>query len=321
MHMIPLSAISDSNTKTLKSRVDPNPAPLASNDKQLHWINRKKLEKLKTKLAEFFLFSSSESSVAPVPLIMTNNLPNTTINNRTSNPGPKSDHNIDTSASFSNVYYGYKTPHTLSISRLSDANSVASNNSSTGQSRSISELDVGVSCDGDDDELQHNLFDRDFMLEYIQSHVVQSLKKSPLLHALALDLRLPADFNLLREIADDIYEQAESEPCGLNGCKLSIELALNESLNKQIEKVYAANGECVAASPRHLPLTRTLSQFRFDYSSSVTTFELRLVLKEDLSSSTWLRRLLPKSKLFDRLRMQSAIHLEASYDLIKRKLY
>lgn len=279
-----------------------------NNNKQLHWINRKKLEKLKSKLAEFFLFSSSTSDTINQTPPPAPPQPITKPTEPTCNTGV--DHST---ASFSQVYYGYKTPQTLSISRLSDAHSVASTtSSSSSQSRSISELEVAVSCE--DDELQHNLFDRDFMVEYIQAHVVQSLKKSPLLAALSLDLRLPGDFNLLREIADDIYEQAESEPCGLKGCKLSIELALNESLNKQIEKVSGASGT-------HLPLTRTLTQLRFDYSSSVTTFELRLVLKEDLSSSTWLRRLLPKSKLFDRLRMQSAIHLEASYDLIKRKLY
>jgi hypothetical protein len=57
--------------------------------------------------------------------------------------------------------------------------------------------------------------------------------------------------NLLKEIARNIYLESESEPCGLKGCKMNI-----------------------YTDDRHL-----ISQFRFDSSSQITTFELELVLK------------------------------------------
>jgi hypothetical protein len=69
-------------------------------------------------------------------------------------------------------------------------------------------------------------------------------------------------FNLLKTIARDIFLQSESEPCGLKGCKISIYFEEHEELN-------------------HL-----LSQFRFDSSSSLTTFELNLVIKKDTHNYT-----------------------------------
>jgi hypothetical protein len=176
------------------------------------------------------------------------------------------------------------------------------------------------------------------MIDYISTQIICYLKKSYLLQLFDLDLRLPIDFNLLNEIAYDIYSQSENEPCGLKGCKLTIEIAINESLNKHIEKIEYKQLQLQQQQQQQqqnsigsqrlnynyyyqLPLTRTLASFRFDTSSTLSTFELRLILKEDLNSSNWLKRILPKTKLFEKFRVQNAIYLGSSYDLVKRKLY
>lgn len=110
---------------------------------------------------------------------------------------------------------------------------------------------------------QDNFFDIDFMTNYISYILFKRIKNSSLLHDLAYDLKVLEEdthddsLNLLKKISRDIFLQSETEPCGLKGCKLSIYLEEAEKSN-------------------HL-----LSQFRFDSTSSLTTFELQLILKKN----------------------------------------
>lgn len=142
------------------------------------------------------------------------------------------------------------------------------------------------------------------MINYIAYKLINELKMSNSISKLHLDLRLPHyrnEFNLLFSIATQIYNEAESEPMGLNGLNIAIELELNDLQTLEKEE-------------------QVVTRFRFNPTSTLTTFELKLRLKED-SNVICLRRILPKSRLFDKLRIQSAIYLNNSYSLIKRKLY
>jgi hypothetical protein len=117
---------------------------------------------------------------------------------------------------------------------------------------------------------QDNFFDIDFMTNYISYILFKRIKNSSLLGELAYDLKVheqqqqqePVDStDLLAKISRDIFLQSETEPCGLKGCKMSIYLEESEHSN-------------------HL-----LSQFRFDTTSSLTTFELELILKINYSNT------------------------------------
>ena len=144
------------------------------------------------------------------------------------------------------------------------------------------------------------LFDPMFMVDYIAFKLLNELKQSDAI----TDLRIPFfknEFNLIYNLAKQIYAEAESEPMGLNGLNIIIELELNDNLLQ-------ARGQ------------QTISKFRFNPSSTLTTFDLKLTLKED-TSIICLRKILPKAKLFDKLRIQSAVYLSTKFSLIKRKLY
>ena len=83
------------------------------------------------------------------------------------------------------------------------------------------------------------------------------LKQNGYEFKIAHDDVLNGQDNLLKRIAREIFLQSETEPCGLKGCKISIYFEETEEIN-------------------HL-----LSQFRFDSTSSLTTFELSLIIKKD----------------------------------------
>jgi len=115
---------------------------------------------------------------------------------------------------------------------------------------------------------QDNFFDIDFMTNYISYILLKRIRTTecPIVKQLGYDFKMTSDngngndddkFNLLKTIARDIFLQSESEPCGLKGCKIAIYFEESAELN-------------------HL-----LSQFRFDSTSSLTTFELNLVIKKD----------------------------------------
>jgi hypothetical protein len=143
------------------------------------------------------------------------------------------------------------------------------------------------------------------MIDYIAFKLINELKLSDLITKFHLDLRIPYyknEFNLIYNIAKHIYFESESEPMGLNGLNIIIELELND-LTQQLQHKQ-----------------QQISKFRFNPTSTLTTFDLKLVLKED-SNIICLRKFLPKTKLFDKLRNQSAIYLDSKYNLIKRKLY
>jgi hypothetical protein len=137
------------------------------------------------------------------------------------------------------------------------------------------------------------------MTDYIAYRLIQELKLSNLINKLHLDLRIPNhrnEFNLIYNLAKQIYSESESEPMGLNGLNLVVELELNDCEEK------------------------TITRFSFNPTSTLTTFELKLRLKED-PNIICLRRFLPRTKIFDRLRIQSAIYLSNKYGLVKTKLY
>lgn len=148
------------------------------------------------------------------------------------------------------------------------------------------------------------------MIDYIAFKLVNELKQSQLVNQLHLDIRIPYyknDFNLIFEISKQIYQITEHEPMGLKGLHVTIELELNDRQQQQCNN-------------NNNNRTQTISKFRFDNSSSLTTFDLRIVLKED-ENIFCLRNLLPKTKLFNKLRIQSAIYLDYKYNLVKHKLY
>ena len=106
------------------------------------------------------------------------------------------------------------------------------------------------------------------MTNYISYILLTRIKSSSLLKQLGHDLKtshdheLNSESSLLKKIAREIFLQSESEPCGLKGCKISIYFEESEEIN-------------------HL-----LSQFRFDSTSSLTTFELNLIIKKDTLSTS-----------------------------------
>jgi len=111
---------------------------------------------------------------------------------------------------------------------------------------------------------QDNFFDIDFMTNYISYILLKRIRTTscPIVKQLGYDFKMTSDnvddkFNLLKTIARDIFLQSESEPCGLKGCKIAIYFE------------------------EHAELNHLLSQFRFDSTSSLTTFELNLVIKKD----------------------------------------
>ncbi|CAF1039544.1 unnamed protein product [Brachionus calyciflorus] len=113
-----------------------------------------------------------------------------------------------------------------------------------------------------DDE--NNFFDVEFMTNYISYILMDNLSQSIYLKSNNINLvTLQNDeeppFNLLKQIARDIFLQSECEPCGLKGCCLTVYLAMND----------------LDESPQ------LLSQFRFDQNSYLTTFNLDLILTID----------------------------------------
>lgn len=79
---------------------------------------------------------------------------------------------------------------------------------------------------------------------------------------------------LLKKISRDIFKQSESEPCGLKGCKMSIFLESNVNQNIN-DNDYSSKTES------HL-----ITQFRFDSTCSLTTFQLNLVLKQEQAKTS-----------------------------------
>ena len=105
--------------------------------------------------------------------------------------------------------------------------------------------------------------------------------------------------NLLKKIAREIYLQSETEPCGLKGCKMSIYFEETEEIN-------------------HL-----LSQFRFDSTSSLTTFELSLIIKKDYtnsSSSTLTGLTSTKSNINCRNQSESKVLASSPFATLTRRI-
>lgn len=164
---------------------------------------------------------------------------------------------------------------------------------------------------------QDNFFNTDFMLNYISYLILINIKNTSLEQGSNVLLKeMISGENVLKEIARQIYLDAESEPCGLKGCKLNVYL---EKLNETI----------------------LLTQFRFDSTCSLTTFELNLTLKQstNLQSSSLsgvnnltniTRRILnPNGSSSNKFKQSKAakiseniVYIESNnFDLLMRKLY
>jgi hypothetical protein len=120
------------------------------------------------------------------------------------------------------------------------------------------------------DDDQANLFNVEFMVNYVSYQLLVNLKKSSL-----LDLHSEST-DLLKEISRHIYAQSENEPCGLKGCHMSIYLA--DSSSSSENHVHFQNE--AASNKSSSSNNRLLAQFRFDSTCSLTTFELNLVLRQ-----------------------------------------
>ena len=100
---------------------------------------------------------------------------------------------------------------------------------------------------------QDNLFNMDFMINYISYILLKQI------HAGRPQLRLTSarsGVNPLKEIAEQIFLESACEPCGLKGCRMTIYLQTLEADSQLVTK------------------------FRFDTTSSITSFELNLTLKQ-----------------------------------------
>lgn len=166
---------------------------------------------------------------------------------------------------------------------------------------------------------QDNFFNINFMINYISYVILRNLNECDLKTLLKEmeDVNNNNNNNnntnsLIKEIARQIYLQSENEPCGLKGCKLNIYLETEAE-------------------------TCLLTQFRFDSTCSLTTFEQNLTLKQDTKSgaasavdnqsssiSNLTKRFLlsGKSKQASKKKLDNIIYLDSlDFDLIKRKLY
>lgn len=249
---------------------------------KFHLIAKKKLEKIKNKFTEFFLQPSKPSAAATKTR---HSSEISSISTSSSSSSRSSLTSIETSSIGPNLvddlpYFHHNQFHFRNYKILERFDTQYQNNS-------------------DDEDFQLNLFDRAFMIDYIAYRLIRELKFSNLINKLHLDLRIPNhrnELNLVYNLAKQIYSESESEPMGLNGLNLIVELELNDCEEK------------------------TITRFSFNPTSTLTTFELKIRFKED-SNIICLRRFLPKTKIFDRLRIQSAIYLSNKYGLVKTKLY
>jgi hypothetical protein len=105
-----------------------------------------------------------------------------------------------------------------------------------------------------------NLFNEMFMVNFIYFILIKEIKRSN--HFLKMDPLEHNDENnslttqnLLKTISSEIYKLSENEPCGIKGCSISI---LIDNCDDK---------------------TNQLTNFKFDSSNSLTTFELVLTLK------------------------------------------
>uniref|UniRef100_A0A1W7RAP0 DNA damage-inducible transcript 4-like protein n=1 Tax=Hadrurus spadix TaxID=141984 RepID=A0A1W7RAP0_9SCOR len=100
--------------------------------------------------------------------------------------------------------------------------------------------------------------------------------------------------NLTMRIAKNVLKMSENEPCGLRGCVIYINLE---------EKNVCTRLGKVACD-----------------SETVSTFEITLNLRQDLSRWLNIRRLLPE-KLLKKLGQDKEIVISEAYTLCKKKLY
>jgi hypothetical protein len=128
---------------------------------------------------------------------------------------------------------------------------------------------------------QDNFFNIDFMTNYISYVLLKNITDSILLDEIKCELKLNPSLNnegnknLLKIIAEDIYNQSCNEPCGLKGAKISIFVQTREASNNN-ESQFQTNDTLVA----HFPFG----------TSRFGTFDLNLTVfkndqNEDLESS------------------------------------
>jgi hypothetical protein len=98
---------------------------------------------------------------------------------------------------------------------------------------------------------QDNFFNIDFMTNYISYVLLKNITDSSLLDEIKCELKLNPTLNgknLLKIIAEDIYNQSCNEPCGLKGAKISIFVQTREASNNN-ETQFQTNDTLVAQFP------------------------------------------------------------------------
>jgi len=105
-----------------------------------------------------------------------------------------------------------------------------------------------------------NLFNETFMINFIYFILIKEMKRSN--NFLKVDMNEQNDENnslstqnLIKKISSEIYKLSENEPCGIKGCSISIYI---DNCDNKVNQ---------------------LTNFKFDSSNSLTTFELVLTLK------------------------------------------
>jgi hypothetical protein len=187
---------------------------------------------------------------------------------------------------------------------------------------------------------QDNFFDVNFMVNYIAYILLCNIKKSSALSELFIDLKVDdvdADVNnvtnansestissesvnLLKDLARRVYTEADNEPCGLKGCKISIYIDLNDSDKSSNNN--NNNTSMLEQNYSNSVGVHLVNQFSFDSSSPMTTFELNILLKqkkdakilnktseqslENSSFTNTLTRHLMPQRLFERFRNSPA---------------
>lgn len=124
-------------------------------------------------------------------------------------------------------------------------------------------------------------------VEALAQILEQELKSAKSNHLACGEVLLPA--NLLGNIAQQIYELAEPEPCGIRGCVLYIRFETSDE-------------------------NRLLSTFICD-SETPATFELYLTLKQSSNSWNFLPQFLKK------IARGGTVMLSPEFEITKNKLY
>lgn len=144
----------------------------------------------------------------------------------------------------------------------------------------------------------------------IALHLEGTLRAAKRAHLSCGEVLLPP--NLLQHIARDIIRMAESEPCGLRGCLilLSFESGHPSSASSNHQNNSTNNNNNAPAAT-----IRKIGKIKCD-KNTVNTFELNLLLREDLAP--WYSRF---TSILRNLTKGGTIVISPKYEISKKKLY